>query len=208
MRRPIAIATLAGSLIGGTALGALAFGPPGLSGADAGLMAQTDPDDSTPTDETTADDARPGHGDLLADALAPLVEDGTITQAQADAVIAAIEEAKPERDGHIFFRQFDEAAVALGMSADELRTELEAGKTIAAIASERGVDLQTVIDALVADGNERIDEAVASGRLTEEEAAEAKTNLSEKVTALVNGELPALDGPHRRGRGGFGPFGD
>ncbi len=205
MRKTIAIATIAGSLLGGTALGALAFGPPGTSGADAGLLAQTDPDDTTATDE-----ARPDHGEFLADTLAPLVENGTITQAQADAVIAAIEEARPVREHRIFFPQFDEAAVALGMSADELRTELEAGKTIATIASERGVDLQTVIDALVADGNERIDEAVASGRLTEEEATEARTNLTEKVTALVNGELPAFPGRggHHGPRGPFGPFGD
>ena len=47
--------------------------------------------------------------------------------------------------------RLEAAAEALGMTTDELRTELEAGKTIADVAGEQGVDVQTVIDAMVAD---------------------------------------------------------
>ncbi|MEO6122524.1 MAG: hypothetical protein ABIR32_02365 [Ilumatobacteraceae bacterium] len=43
------------------------------------------------------------------------------------------------------------AATALGITADDLKTELDAGKTIADVATEKGVDVQTVIDAIVAD---------------------------------------------------------
>ena len=68
------------------------------------------------------------------------------------------------------------AADVLGMTADELRTELESGKTIADVAGEKGVDLQTVIDAVVAAGE---DEHV------------------ERVTAFVNGELREHRGHHR-----------
>jgi hypothetical protein len=88
--------------------------------------------------------------------------------------------------GHRHADLIEAAADALDMTADELRAELEAGKTIADVAGERNVDLQTVIDAVVAAGE---DEHV------------------ERVTALVNGELRGHGGPggpghhHRRGPG-------
>src|SRR3954447_26598046 len=53
--------------------------------------------------------------------------------------------------GHGGGVDLETAATALGITPDELRTELEAGKTIAQVAGEKGVDVQTVIDALVAD---------------------------------------------------------
>ena len=74
------------------------------------------------------------------------------------------------------------AAEAIGITEDELRTALEAdGATIASIATEHGVDVQTVIDAIVADSQDE---------------------LVDRVTALVNGELPD-HGPGGPGRGGF-----
>jgi uncharacterized protein YidB (DUF937 family) len=81
------------------------------------------------------------------------------------------------------------AAEALGISADDLRSALEDGKTIADLAEERGVDVQTVIDAMVADATERIDQR----------AAEAKEDLSERISDLVNGEVPDHPGPGPRG---------
>ena len=41
----------------------------------------------------------PDRGKWMTDALAPLVQDGTITQAQADAVTKALQDAKPQ-GGH------------------------------------------------------------------------------------------------------------
>ncbi|HLF41689.1 MAG TPA: hypothetical protein VI854_09490, partial [Acidimicrobiia bacterium] len=79
---------LVAGLLGGGAAG-LAFGVPGLAGA------QTD--ESTTTTETPATAAR---GQWMRDALAPLVEQGTISQSQADAVISALEEARPARGPH------------------------------------------------------------------------------------------------------------
>jgi uncharacterized protein YidB (DUF937 family) len=86
------------------------------------------------------------------------------------------------------------AAEALGMSPSELRSALRDGQTIADVAEERGVDLQTVIDAMVAEATERIDER----------AAEAKEDLPERITDLVNGEVPDHPGGPRGGiRAGF-----
>jgi hypothetical protein len=78
--------------------------------------------------------------------------------------------------------RLETAAEALGMTADELRTELQAGTSIAQVAEERGVDLQVVVDALVAEGTERLQQAIEE--------------LPERVQELVQREgLP--ERPHR-----------
>lgn len=77
------------------------------------------------------------------------------------------------------------AAEALGMTEDELRDALRTdGTTIASLAAERGVDLQTVIDAIVADSQDE---------------------LVERVTAFVNGELRHRGPGGPGGPGGHGP---
>ncbi len=52
------------------------------------------------------------------------------------------------------------AATALGITADELRTELQGGKSIADVATAKGVNVETVIDALVAEAKTRITDMV------------------------------------------------
>jgi hypothetical protein len=84
----------------------------------------------------------------------------------------------------------DTAAEVLGLTVDELRTELEGGSTLAEVAEANDVDVETLIDALVAEATERLDEAVADGRLEADKAEEIKAALSERITARVNGEEP------------------
>lgn len=83
------------------------------------------------------------------------------------------------------------------MTPAELFEELRAGKTIAQVAAERGVDLQAVIDAIVAKQTERLDAAVAEGRLTQEQADERKAGLVDRVTEMVQTVPP--ERPGRRG---------
>ncbi|MDP8975465.1 MAG: hypothetical protein M3N28_03690 [Actinomycetota bacterium] len=78
------------------------------------------------------------------------------------------------------------AAAALNMSVEDLRTQLRDGKTIAAVAKEKGVDVQKVIDAMVSEATQRIDQAVKDGKLTAEQAARKKENLSARITRMVN----------------------
>lgn len=88
------------------------------------------------------------------------------------------------------------AAEAIGITDDELRTALRDDSSIADVAAANDVDLATVIAALVDHGTDRLDEAVAAGRLTEAKATERKADLEERITALVNGERPR-GGPPR-----------
>jgi hypothetical protein len=66
------------------------------------------------------------------------------------------------------------AAKALGMTADELSTQLWGGRTLADLAKEKGVDLQTVRDAVDAGcqqaTRDAIEQAVKDGRLSREQA--------------------------------------
>jgi hypothetical protein len=103
------------------------------------------------------------------------------TTTTADPVPADDEAVHHVRGGP----QLDAAAEALGMTTDELQAELESGKTIADVAGERSVDLDTVIDAIVAD---------------------VTADVREHVTDMVNGELPEPSFGHGRGPGmGRGP---
>lgn len=82
------------------------------------------------------------------------------------------------------------AAEVLGMTAEELRAELQAGKSIADVAAEKGVDKQKVIDALVAAASARIDEM--------------KAQLPDRMADLVerDGPVGRPGGPgHHRGPG-------
>jgi hypothetical protein len=95
------------------------------------------------------------------------------------------------------------AATALGMTEAELRTELEAGKSIAQVAETKNVDLQVVVDALIAQHKAHIAEHVAEGKLTQAQADEKLANLETRVTEMVNKTgLPMKGGPG--GKGGHG----
>ena len=90
----------------------------------------------------------------------------------------------------------DAAATAIGISVADLRTELQAGKSLAQVAESKGVDRQKLIDALVADANAHIDEAVANGKLTSEQGATKKAGVADMVAKQVDnvhtaGERPA-----------------
>ena len=100
------------------------------------------------------------------------------------------------------------AATYLGLSEAELRASLEAGKTLAAVAKERGKTVDGLVSALVADATKELDAAVTAGRLTKAQRDEIVSGLKERLTALVNGERPAhgprFEGPGFRGGHGFG----
>jgi hypothetical protein len=85
----------------------------------------------------------------------------------------------------------DAAAAALGMTREDLHAQLRDGKTIADVAKDKNVDVQKVIDAMVADANAHLDQAVADGHLTQAEADAKRADLSARITSLVNEGPPA-----------------
>ena len=154
----------------------------------------------------------------LSEILSDLVEEQVITQEQADRIEAEIRDRGVHfgRHGHRFrdpggFAAKAEIAEILGLTAEELRDALADGKTLGEIADETGAR-QDLIEALVAAGNERIDAALEAGRITEDEAAELRGQITEHVEDLINRELPdhgfrgrGFRSPEGSGFGRFGP---
>jgi hypothetical protein len=187
MNKKLVSISLGAGLVVGSAAGLIAV--PAISGAQ-----------TANTTAATAPANRPDSSVRLNETLKPLVDAGTITQAQADAVVAALKEAGPK--GAKGGPGLDVAAQALGMTTDELHTALEGGQTLAQVASDKGVNVQVVIDALVASATNHINEEVTSGELTQAQADAKLAQLSQRVTDRVNNPRPEA-GP----RGGHGPKG-
>lgn len=95
-------------------------------------------------------------------------------------------------------------AEILGMDADALREALRSGSTLAEVAADQGVAVDTVVGAIVESKTERIESAVEEGRLTREQADERLADLEESVTTRVEEGRPERGDDGFRGRGGPG----
>ena len=147
------------------------------------------------------------HKEKLAGVLSDLVKKGTLTQAQLDALNAAIaaartathakrQELKAALDAE---RAAHEALVAstIGLDASVIKTRLAAGESLGAIA---GTKRDALIAVLVADHTKRIDSAVTAGKLTAAQATVMKAGLVKFVTAQVDSVPGPKDG-HKGGPG-------
>lgn len=80
----------------------------------------------------------------------------------------------------------DATAEATGLTEEEVIAALQSGQTFAEIAEAQGVDPQTIVDALLADRQAVLEQAVADGRLSQEQAdwmlEEMAEHLSERLT--------------------------
>jgi len=97
------------------------------------------------------------------------------------------------------------ASKVLGITEAELKTELEAGKSVADVAKAKNIDLATVKAALLAEAKAHIDAEVAAGKHTAAEGAAKLAEMTSRIdTMLTTAGLPAR-GPHGEGgKGGHG----
>jgi polyhydroxyalkanoate synthesis regulator phasin len=151
----------------------------------------------------------PGRGQELATLLSALVAKGTITQSQADAILAAqtaAEAARPQGPKDGLKGGFDQKlaliSTTLGIDSPTVLSRLKAGESLATIA---GTKKAALITALVADETKRIDAAVTAGKLTADQATTLKANLVAHVTAEVEATAPL--GGKMGDKGGMGPKG-
>jgi hypothetical protein len=159
--------------------------------------------------------------DARAAAIAQAVEDGELTQEQADALL---ENSGPGFVGPGGFgpgmmgggfgvrieahAEVSEAlAEALGLSVEELEAEMALGKPLWQIAEEQGVDAEAVQQAMEEAHDAMLAQAVADGILTQEQA----DLMDEHMEQMGFGHMSGPDGtfpggcPGSGGRGGFGP---
>lgn len=159
--------------------------------------------------------------------LASLVTKGTITQAQADAITAALAAAapampnpsgKPSIGGMGKGGKGDKGAMGgmgmnsaarqaiitstLGITAADLVTARQAGKSLATLA---GTKVDALITALVNYDSTQIDAAVTAGTLTSAQATTLKANLKAHVTQEVNNVGHGPDGDNDHGMMGSAP---
>ena len=162
----------------------VAAGTIDASDVDAIVTALSTKPTTPPAADTTG--ARPDKATMLKARLQTLVDDGTLTSSQLDAVVTALEAARPMGGGHEGRghggqnhggargekrqERLTTAAEAIGITAEELKTAIEGGQTIAQVAEANGKSVQSVIDALV---------------------AQATTDLTQRITDMVNGVKPA-----------------
>lgn len=116
-------------------------------------------------------------------------------------------EKMAERQARRAERQQNLADV-VGIPFEDIQAALQEGETtLAEIAAEQGVDLDSLVDGLVAPAAADLAEKVADGTLTQEEADERLANITERITEKVQsvpGDRADGDRGERRGRRGPG----
>ena len=89
------------------------------------------------------------------------------------------------------------AAAYLGLSAAQLQSELQSGKTLAQLANATsGKSEAGLIEALVAARKERLAAAVAAGALSQSQESAREATLTERIAALVNRRFSAAGSRH------------
>src|ERR687888_457360 len=145
-------------------------------------------------------------------AAAAAVADGRLTKAQGDELKQRIESGDlplffgPRGGPHEHFGGLDAAASYLGLTEEQLETQLESGKTLAQVAKDRGKSVDGLIQALVDAATKRLDADVTAGRLTKAQEQQILSGLKQRITAFVNG-IRGRDHEFRFDRGFAGPPG-
>ena len=145
------------------------------------------------TSETSTADAVGDRVARIQEALAGLVSDGSITQAQADEVAAVLAEELP-RGGPGGHRHggpgthLGAAAEVIGTTVEELRAALQDGQSLAQVGESNGVSRDDLVAGLVAEAQQHLAEHVAEGGITQEQADERMARVTERIEELVDRE--------------------
>lgn len=139
------------------------------------------------------------------------VQQGTLTQAQGDALKARIaagdlgallggrgvgqgDLSGKHGGGAVVQAMYDAAAKALGLTTVELTTQLRSGQTLAQIAQSKNTTEQAVVNAALAAAKTQLAAAVTAGTLTQAQADAQYANLQQQGAAILT---------PRGGKGGF-----
>jgi ribosomal protein S20 len=98
--------------------------------------------------------------------------------------------AQQGRRGHGVRLAIQTAASTIGVQPQDLLTQTRGGKTVAQVATEHGVDPASVVNAIVAAGTQRIDQAAAQGTIDASKADQAKQKLPDFANRFVNEARP------------------
>jgi hypothetical protein len=135
------------TLMVGAGAAAVLLAAAGVAAAQTDTTTDTSTDATTDTTEGGSNSTTPDSGDSGTD------EEGNCDEGNGDEVPGG-------RRRHVAgpFGRMGGFAEALGLAPEQLRDELAAGKTIAEIAAEQGVDLEAVIQGMLDDVEARLRE--------------------------------------------------
>ena len=91
------------------------------------------------------------------------------------------------------------AASYLGLTTDQLQTDLEGGKSLAQIATTQGKTADGLVHAILAAQEANLDKLVTAGKLSSDQEQTIEKSLQTMITNIVNGTRPSM--------GGMGHFG-
>ena len=95
-----------------------------------------------------------------------------------------------------------ELATFLGITQEQLRTELGSGKTLAQVADAHGKTRQQLSDFLIAARKAELDKGVADGKLTQTQADAQLTMFTDKIATMLDSTgKPPMGGPGGPNRG-------
>jgi tape measure domain-containing protein len=130
------------------------------------------------------------------DVLDNLVSNGTITQAQEDAIIKAMADAFASGGSHggradglrvrVLEGMLQVSADKIGVSVDDLKSALKSGQSVADVAKAHSVNPSDVVTAIVDAGNTKLAQAVTDGKLTQAQADQLKGRLPQAADRFVN----------------------
>jgi polyhydroxyalkanoate synthesis regulator phasin len=174
-----------------------------LGGFSAALVVRSP--DVASAQEVTSEESEVAAPATIEEILADLVTDGVITEEQSTQIATALQERIGEFRGHRGARGFQLETVAgvIDIDVGALSEALRDGQTVAEVAEENGSSATAVINALVAEMNTKLDQAVEDGKLTTEQAEDIRADAPDRIEAMVNGEFEGR--MRHRGHHGEGP---
>ncbi len=143
--------------------------------------------------------------DDIQEHLAAEVTEGELTQAEADEKLANAGEKVTEMVNRVpgegeggrrgrGLRSADTIAETLGVTVDDLQAARQAGQSLADVATAQGVNVDTLVQAIVDDVEQHLADKVTEGELTQAEADEKLADAEEHVTERVT-RTPGEGGP-------------
>ena len=140
------------------------------------------------------------------------VENGRITREEGDEIVAnvpmLVNEAinsteplpnperqndrrgqQPQRDFNFNIGMPPTIAENLGITIEELRAELQSGKTFNEIIEEHGGDVELITQAVIDNAIEVINQAVADGQIDQPTADQLLANLETEITQIMSRPL-------------------
>jgi hypothetical protein len=150
---------------------------------------------------------REAYEQTVADALAR----GAITQEQADRLLSMDrEDLRAHARSHAgkvkaaIRGVFQAAAETIGISGDELKSKLQAGKSLAQVASDHNVSRDALKLGITSSVESDLENAVSEGRITQEQADRMLSGLTSRLDDVIDrthdGTPPVRPGMHFRSR--------